>query len=122
MTHGKQPGRGNGSTHDPADSSFPPELSVAVLECDGSEAEAHLAALGALAGGMAGSIRIAEVTGTCLAIGIDVAPGQLARLTAGLKLGGATIMPQAARATDRLFVILTIRPPHHESSSPCKSD
>lgn len=122
MTHGNQPGRGTGSNRNPGDSSFPPELSLAVLECEGFEADAHLAALRALVEGMAGSIHIAEVTSTCLAIGIDVPVTALPRLRAGLKLGGATIMPQAAGADDRLFVILTVRPPNRESFSQCKSD
>jgi hypothetical protein len=74
VTHGNQPGRGNGFDRNPGDSSFPLELSLAVLECDGLEADAHLAALQALVEGMEGSLHIAEVTSTCLAIGIDVPP------------------------------------------------
>lgn len=109
MTHGDQPGRGTGPVRNPGDSSSPPELSLAVLECDEREAQAHLAALEALVQSAAGTVCVTEVTSTCLAIEIDAPPVVLARLKGALKLAGATIMTGVASGEHPLCVILTMR-------------
>ncbi len=110
MTHGDQPGRGTGPDRSPGDSSSPPELSLAVLECEEREAQVHLAALQALVQSAAGTVCVTEVTSTCLAIEIDAPPAALARLKGALKLAGATIMTGVAAAEHPLCVILSMRP------------
>lgn len=111
MTHGDQPGRGTGPDRNPGDSSSPPELSLAVLECDEGEAQAHLAALHALVQSVAGTLLVTEVTSTCLAIGIDAPPAALVRLRGALKLAGATIITGVAAGEHPACVILSMRPP-----------
>lgn len=111
MTHGDQPGRGTGPDRNPGDSSSPPELSLAVLECDECDAQAHVAALQALVQSAAGAVCVTEVTSTCLAIEIDVPPAALARLKGALKLAGATIMSGVAAGEHPVCVILSMRPP-----------
>ena len=64
VTHSNQPGKGAGYNRNPGDSSSPPELSLAVLECDEDAAEAHLAALTTLVHGAAGTIHVTEITST----------------------------------------------------------
>lgn len=111
MTHGDQPGRGTGSGRNSGDSSSPPELSLAVLECDEKDAQIHLAALQALVKAAAGTVCVTEVTSTCLAIGIDAPPAALVRLKGALKLAGATIMTGVAAGEHPVCVILSMRPP-----------
>lgn len=108
MTHGNQPGRGTGFDRNPGDSSSPQELSLAVLECGEDEAEAHLSALNTLVNSLAGTIHVTEVTGTCLALAIDAPNAAMPRLRAGLKLGGATIVPSTPAKGDRIAVILAV--------------
>jgi hypothetical protein len=110
VTQGNQPGKGTGSGRHRGDSASPRALSLAVLECDESEVEAHLAALDVLVEAASGTMALTEVTSTCLAISIDAPPAALLRLAAALKLGGATVLPCAARSHD-VFVILAVRQP-----------
>lgn len=112
MTHGDQPGRGTGSGRNPGDSSSPPELSLAVLECDETEAGAHLAELDALVQSLAGTVHVTEVTSTCLAIGIDAPPAARGRVKGALQLAGATIMTGVAAGEHPVCVILSMRSPH----------
>lgn len=112
MTHGNQPGRGPGSDRNPGDSFSPPELSLAVLECDEDEAEACLAALNRLVASVAGTVHVTEVTSTCLALAIDAPDAALLRLKGALKLAGATIVTGVTGGKHPVCVILSMRPPH----------
>lgn len=110
MTHGDQPGRGTGTDRNSGDSSFPPELSLAVLECNEGEAKTHLAALHALVQSVEGNVCVTEVTSTCLALAIHAADAAMPRLKAGLKLGGATLVPVLPAKGTQLAVILAVHP------------
>ncbi|OQW73154.1 MAG: hypothetical protein BVN32_13865 [Proteobacteria bacterium ST_bin14] len=120
VTHSNQLGEGAGHDRNPGDSSAPPELSLAVLECEEGALEAHLAALTTLVHGAAGSIHVTEITSTCLAIGIDAPLAAQMRLQAALKLGGATVVPCAANDY-QVYVILAVRPPYVKDPQICQS-
>jgi hypothetical protein len=81
-----------------------------VLECDAGEAQTHLDALQALVKAVSGTVRVTEVTSTCLALEIDAPDAAMPRLKAGLQLGGAKLVSGTAACGGRLAVILTFPP------------